>query len=92
MLCRAALDLPCLGDGRPVPALWYADDCVLLATSAAGLQAQLRLLESYCQEWGLTVNLTKTSWSTKAMLLTARRRRCRCGRHGSATVAATSTP
>ena len=59
------LDLPCFAAGSPVPALWYADDCALLSTTPAGLQAQLRLLESYCQRWGLTVNLTKT----KAMLL-----------------------
>jgi hypothetical protein len=59
------LDLPSFAAGSFVPALWYADDCVLLATSAAGLQAQLQLLESYCQQWGLTVNLSKT----KAMLL-----------------------
>ena len=53
------LDLPSMG-GRLVPPLLYADDMALLATSAAGLQAQLRLLEAYCQEWGLTVNVTKT--------------------------------
>lgn len=37
----------------------------LLATTARGLQAQLRLLEAYCAERGLTVNLVKT----KVMLL-----------------------
>ena len=37
----------------------------LLATTAAGLQRQLRLLEAYCAEQGLTVNLGKT----KVMLL-----------------------
>jgi hypothetical protein len=30
----AAMDLPCMHDGRPVPPLLYADDLVLLATSA----------------------------------------------------------
>lgn len=59
------LDLPELQPGRPVPPLLYADDMALLATSATGLQAQLDLLESYCQQWGLTVNITKT----KVMLL-----------------------
>ena len=58
------LDLPVLA-GRVVPPLMYADDMALLATSAAGLQAQLRLLEAYCAERGLTVNLVKT----KVMLL-----------------------
>ena len=55
----AALDLPLLA-GRVVPPLLYADDMALLATSAAGLQQQLRLLERYSAERGLTVNLTKT--------------------------------
>ena len=55
----APLDLPVLA-GRVLPPLLYADDMALLATSAAGLQAQLRLLETYCAERGLTVNLVKT--------------------------------
>jgi hypothetical protein len=55
----AALDLPLLV-GSVVPPLLYTDDMALLATSAAGLQQQLRLLEQYSAEHGLTVNLTKT--------------------------------
>jgi hypothetical protein len=55
----AALDLPLLV-GSVVPPLLYADDMALLATIAAGLQQQLRLLEQYSAERGLTVNLTKT--------------------------------
>ncbi len=53
------LDLHVLA-GTLVPPLFYADDCALLATSAQGLQAQLRLLEAFCAERGLTVNLAKT--------------------------------
>lgn len=60
----APLDLPQLA-GRVLPPLLYADDMALLATTARGLQAQLRLLEAYCAERGLTVNLVKT----KVMLL-----------------------
>jgi hypothetical protein len=57
----AQLDLPSfLGSSGPVPPLLYADDMTLLATSAAGLQAQLELLQQYCQQWGLTVNIDKT--------------------------------
>ena len=55
----AALDLPLLV-GSIVPPLLYADDMALLATSAAGLQRQLRILEQYSAERGLTVNLAKT--------------------------------
>ncbi len=58
------LDLPQLA-GQQMPPLLYADDMALLATSAAGLQRQLQLLETYCAERGLEVNLEKT----KAMLL-----------------------
>ena len=64
----AQLDLPVLG-GEAMPPLLYADDMALLATSAAGLQAQLRLLEQYCERWGLTVNTVKT----KLMLLSGAR-------------------
>ena len=53
------LDLPDLA-GQPMPPLLYADDMALLSTTAAGLQRQLRLLELYCAEQGLTVNLGKT--------------------------------
>ena len=59
--CGDQLDLPCfLGSSSPVPPLLYADDMVLMATSAAGLQRQLDLLQQYCQQWGLTVNTVKT--------------------------------
>ena len=57
--------LPELLPGYPAPPLFFADDCALLATTAAGLQAQLRELEAYCRENGLTVNVKKT----KVMLL-----------------------
>ena len=65
------LDLPSfLGSGgAAVPPLLYADDMVLLATSASGLQRQLNLLQQYCRQWGLTVNIDKT----KLMLLSGRR-------------------
>ena len=51
--------------GLSLPPFAYADDLALLATSAAGLQRQLDLLQQYCTDRGLTVNLTKT----KVMLL-----------------------
>lgn len=63
-----ALDLPVLG-GQPLPPILFADDTALLATSAAGLQRQLALLERYCARKGLTVNSTKT----KVMLLSGER-------------------
>lgn len=62
------LDLPLLG-GEAMPPLLYADDMALLATSAEGLQAQLELLQQYCERWDLTVNTAKT----KLMLLSGAR-------------------
>ena len=62
------LDLPALAGGL-VPPLLYADDMTLLATSPAGLQRQLNLLQRYCKRWGLTVNTGKT----KLILLSGQR-------------------
>ena len=53
------LDLPVLRVQR-VPALLYADDLALVATSPEGLQAQLDLLQAYAAKWRLTVNIDKT--------------------------------
>ncbi len=52
-----------------VVVLLYADDMVLLATSAAGLQAQLGVLARYCERWDIVVNITKT----KVLLLAGAR-------------------
>ncbi len=43
-----------------VKCLLYVDDLVLLSPTAEGLQHSLALLEQYCEEWALTVNLDKT--------------------------------
>lgn len=58
-LAAGHLDLPLLGLDS-MPPLLYADDLVLLSTTAAGLQRQLNLLRNYAGKWGLTVNLLKT--------------------------------
>ena len=51
------LDLPTLNSASSaVPHILFADDTLLLSTSAAGLQAQLDLLAAYCRDNGLTVN------------------------------------
>jgi hypothetical protein len=51
--------LPTLA-GRTIPPLLFADDMFLVATSVAGLQAQLRCLQDYCNSKKLTVNTAKT--------------------------------
>ena len=40
--------------------LLYADDIVIFANSAEGLQRNLDILYNYCQRWKLTVNVAKT--------------------------------
>lgn len=40
--------------------LLFADDLVLLSPSEQGLQQHLDLLETFSQNWALTVNLAKT--------------------------------
>ena len=40
--------------------LLYADDIVIFANSAEGLQRNLNILHNYCQRWKLTVNVAKT--------------------------------
>ena len=45
---------------RHTNCLLYADDLVIFAISAKGLQRILNKLESYCEKVGLTVNLDKT--------------------------------
>ena len=46
-------------NGTKIPVLKYADDLVLLASSADALQAGLEALESYCITNKLTVNTGK---------------------------------
>ena len=40
--------------------LMYADDLILLASSPNGLQSKLDILDKYCNDWCLNVNLSKT--------------------------------
>ena len=54
-----AASLPTLA-GHVMGPMLFADDTFLIATSAAGLQAQLRFLQTYCEAKKLTVNTAKT--------------------------------
>ena len=49
-----------LPNGVALYCLFYADDLVLISTSAAGLQKQINILQQYCEKWLLTINLKKT--------------------------------
>lgn len=51
---------PVMVKSHPIHCLMYADDIVLLSTSANGLQKKLDQLNYYCKEWCLKINPTKT--------------------------------
>ena len=40
--------------------LMYADDIVIMSTSAEGLQQRISILETYCNDWCLKINIKKT--------------------------------
>jgi hypothetical protein len=47
-------------DSRPVHCVMYADDIILLSSSANGLQEKLNKLDKFCNDWCLDVNINKT--------------------------------
>ena len=47
-------------NGKDVHCLMYADDIILLSKSAKALQEKLDILNTYCKDWCLTVNTSKT--------------------------------
>ncbi len=52
-------DAPSLS-GVPIPLLLYADDLIIMSTTAARLQRQLDALQQFCHPRQLSVNLAKT--------------------------------
>ena len=54
------VEVPVLNSERVTHLLW-ADDLVLLALDGVSLQKMLDVLMTYCVEWGLTVNISKTA-------------------------------
>lgn len=49
-----------LSDPIGILLLMYADDLALVSDNVFGLQRKINCLESYCNKWGLSVNMTKT--------------------------------
>jgi hypothetical protein len=47
--------------GVPVFMLLYADDLVLISATPGALQRELDILEGFCADWDLTVNMGKTN-------------------------------
>ena len=60
ILNNNAKDSILLPDGSHLNCLLYADDLLLISTSAEGLQQSLDRLSKYCQDWLLKINPTKT--------------------------------
>ena len=52
-------DVPII-DGVPVTHLLFADDLVLMSSSANGLQNSLNNLARYCSDWELSLNINKS--------------------------------
>ena len=55
----SSLDPVYLNDQR-LDCLMYADDVILLSSSSAGLQSKLGLLQAFCEDWCLSININKT--------------------------------
>ena len=45
---------------KTIGCLLFGDDLVLISDSKQGLQKQLDILDTYCKDWCLTVNINKT--------------------------------
>jgi hypothetical protein len=59
----------------PLSCLLYADDIILLSSSAEGLQASLEKLSKYCSQWNLKINYDKTKcliFNTNGRLLNSK--------------------
>ena len=55
----SAIDVPVLHNSS-VSHLLYADDLLLLSTTAEGLQHNINKVEDFCKQWGLSINVDKT--------------------------------
>ena len=51
---------PIVVDHSSINCLIYADDLVIMSTTAEGLQKCINILATYCDKWKLQVNLKKT--------------------------------
>ena len=49
-----------MGNAIEICLLMYADDIVILGDTVLEFQRKIRVLEKFCEKWGMEVNLTKT--------------------------------
>ena len=64
-----------LGVDRDLHSLLYADDVAVLADSPEALQRLIQVVDDYCRQWRMDINLTKS----KAMVVGKRECACVCG-------------
>lgn len=57
------LDLITLPNGSSLNSLFYADDLVLISTSASGLQKCINSMQQFCKDWMMSVNTKKPKLS-----------------------------
>ena len=50
---------PLYRNDKRIDCLMYADDVILLSSSAIGLQQKLNLLHAFCEDWCLSINIEK---------------------------------
>ena len=65
-------DVPVL-QSSSVSHLLYADDLLLLSTTADGLQHNITKVQEFCKQWGLSINIDKT----KIMIFSKNGRACK---------------
>ena len=61
LLNEAITNCPTLS-GLRISHLAWADDLVVLSLDPESLQKQIDILEKYCSDWGLEVNIAKTKF------------------------------
>ena len=61
-------------DGRNLNSPLYADDVVLLAETAEELQGLIQIVDDFCRQWHMDLNLTKS----KAMAIPGKYGKCVC--------------
>lgn len=52
---------PLFLNGMRIDCLMYADDVILLSDSASGLQNKINCLQNFCNDWCLSINISKTN-------------------------------
>ena len=58
-LLETETEAPIINDNK-VPCLFWADDLLLISKSKQGLQKQIEIVDQYCSDWKLTLNVEKT--------------------------------